>query len=247
MGSMLPDLRMLNKSAESSMQSGESGNSNREMDMSKKAAVFVLTAVLAMLCSGAAPSQAAGLKICRKTSGAAGIGDLTVRPNCRRRETRVKNFSELQGEPGASFYEPIPSSVTVTGIIGGDFDTDDEISGDWRVYHSFPAPIGRVLTDADVIVASTNAVNDDCIGSVSCLSPTEQSAAAACTGTADAPTAPAGKVCIYPALAYDARDIDGLAAVIPGETSSRGFAIDWNIDLVAGSTYFMGSWAYTQP
>lgn len=214
--------------------------------MSKVSLTLILSAVLSAVCFSPEQAFAAtALKICKRTSGATGIGNLTVRGKCKKNEAAVSNISQLEGD---SFYDTIPSGTTVSGIIGGDFDTDEGTIGDWRVFQSFPAPIGRTLHETDdVIVANTSVVDDNCVGDVTCLSAAEAAAASACTGTTIAPTAPAGKVCIYPYFHANARDIDGYAFSVTGETSTKGFYLDWSVDGSPRDTYLAGVWAYTQP
>lgn len=195
-----------------------------------------------------AASTAGAFKICKKTS----TGALAVRQKCKSGESAITNISALagtngtNGTNGSSFYDTIPSGVTITGVIGGDFNNYNT-SGDYRVYHSFPAPIGRVLTSADVIVANTSVVDNDCTGATTCLSATEATAASTCTGTAGLPTAPAGKVCIYPITASNASDIDGFVFSLTGQTTTHGFFLDFAVDGGAGDVYVTATWAYTQP
>ena len=195
-----------------------------------------------------AASTAGAFKICKKTS----TGALAVRQKCKSGESAITNISSLvgtngtNGTNGSSFYDTIPSGVTITGMIGGDFNNFNT-GGDYRIFQSFPAPIGRVLTSADVIVANTAVVDNDCTGATTCLSATEPTAASACTGTTGIPTAPAGKVCIYPITASNASDIDGLIYAATGQTSTPGFVLDFGVDGSAGDIYVSAYWAYTQP
>jgi len=199
---------------------------------------LVLIAGLVAVFTVPVAASAAPMQICENKA----TGVLTARGKCGAAFNRILLRSELQGSngtDGANFYDVLPSGVTITGVIGGD----------WRVYHSFPAPIGRTMTSADVIVANTSVVNNDCGASQSCLSGTEAAAAAECTGTAAEPTAPAGKVCIYPVSQnnIEAASIDGLIRDATGETTTKGFVLDWTVTNAASDTYLTAIWAYTQP
>lgn len=191
-------------------------------------------------------SASAAVKICSRKSD----GKITLRERCKKSENTLSNLNMLvgtngvNGADGASFYDVVPSGVTITGVIGGDFDAPDN-NGDWRVFASFPAPIGRKLNNSDVIVANTSVVDNDCGGST-CLSGSEALEAPVCTGTTDEPTAPAGKVCIYPDYLGNATNIDAFAYPFNGLTSAKGFILDWSVS-APGDTYLGGSWAYTQP
>jgi hypothetical protein len=70
----------------------------------------------------------------------------------------------------------------------------------------------------------------------------------ACTGTVSAPTAPAGKVCIYLSPAdsggLDPASLQGDVLSLP----SRAFQITWTPVGAAGDDEFMyATWAYTAP
>ena len=67
-----------------------------------------------------------------------------------------------------------------------------------------------------------------------------------CTGTAAAPTAPAGKVCLYlTAVAGPGTTVDGQA--IPGLAGSRGGFVVHATNATLGETGAFGTWAYTAP
>ena len=76
--------------------------------------------------------------------------------------------------------------------------------------------------------------------------PSAADADAACTGSAAAPSAPAGKVCLYLAGAAGADTVvDGQA--IPGLAGSRlGFVVH-AVSATTSVTGLFGTWAYTAP
>src|SRR5437867_12735037 len=74
---------------------------------------------------------------------------------------------------------------TITGMIGGDFDTQlpaGSVNGaDWGVDGSFQRPANNRIHDGDVKVVGGGDATDSF----------------ECTGSASHPSAPQGKVCIY--------------------------------------------------
>jgi hypothetical protein len=72
---------------------------------------------------------------------------------------------------------------------------------------------------------------------------------AACTGTAAAPTAPFGKVCIYVQGSSRVDGLTGYDSLIAGTTfDQRGFTIRGRSNTAAGGdTYARMTWAYTPP
>ena len=68
---------------------------------------------------------------------------------------------------------------------------------------------------------------------------------ATCTGTLAAPTAPAGKVCIY--LGGVQSGMYNIAGLAHGSAPrDRSFAIAWTDDGLTADTVLYGSWAYTE-
>ena len=65
-----------------------------------------------------------------------------------------------------------------------------------------------------------------------------------CTGSAAAPTAPSGKVCIY-IYGYSG-NIDFVVGYAMDNLSDHGFYIGWN-QLSAGDISLFVTWAYTAP
>ena len=91
-----------------------------------------------------------------------------------------------KGDPGTSvFNSSIPSGQTVKGVWGGRFATPTANTYSFNPRVGFPvaAPVG--LADAQVSFPAGTALT----------APGDQDPT--CTGSADVPTAPAGKVCVY--------------------------------------------------
>ncbi|MEI7780223.1 MAG: hypothetical protein WCJ42_12470, partial [Actinomycetes bacterium] len=131
-----------------------------------------------------------------------------------------------------SAWDTIPSGVTVTGEI--DFDSQlagSAVSDGIGVNLPGIAPLDLDTTHVN-FGASSGAADQD----------------AACLGNVIAPTAPAGKVCIY----FTPAGIGGLnQGSLQGDVlnlPSRAFQVSWTPSGVAGDDEFLNAtWAYTAP
>jgi hypothetical protein len=131
------------------------------------------------------------------------------------------------GPRGVSAWDVIPSGQTVTGNFG---ISDSYAIGSYYQSISMPARATAALTtaqinfSADAVAATTD---DD----------------AACTGTAAAPTAPPGKVCMY---LYQQSGSVGLNGFQAQNLGDRTFYIVWDV-LATGAAQMAFTWAYTAP
>jgi len=142
------------------------------------------------------------------------------------------NATQLGSKPASAYRtfatQSIPSGTTVTGAFGFSQNFTGATSADVVQVVSLPGVASSDLSDATVNFASAAGAGDT---------------DATCTGTSAAPTAPAGKVCLY----LTARI--GLGTTVTGEeipnlTGSRaGFAV--HASQSAGATGVFGTWAYT--
>jgi hypothetical protein len=135
----------------------------------------------------------------------------------------------IQGVAGTSlFASTIPSGTTVTGLLG--HRQSGGIAGNGGIVEivSFPVPAPVAPAAADINFAPHSAAGDG---------------DAACTGTQNNPTAPAGKACIHVSHVTNAA---GAAGHQFGALHTRGFAVTWN-NAVSGATELRASWAYTAP
>jgi hypothetical protein len=135
------------------------------------------------------------------------------------------------GPRGVSSWDTIPSGQAVTGAF--EYDGAASVAGDFRTYAKLPGQTPVALTATTVNFAPDT-------------SPVTTDDDATCTGTRQAPTAPAGKVCIY--LNNTASDGSGMTArpTLDGDRSS--FTISWNDSAAASPDVFVyGTWAYTAP
>ena len=137
-----------------------------------------------------------------------------------------------KGDRGVSAWETIPSGVTVTGS-----ETVVVPSAAYDSFYTSSIDLGArapaALTDATVNFA----------GTASLFLPDGD---LACTGSAAAPTAPSGKVCLYLAAGHPTlEDIEGAAQPVGGDLS---FQVRWHAAVVAGnSVRWTVTWAYTAP
>jgi hypothetical protein len=152
------------------------------------------------------------------------------------RATNADNALALGGTAAAGYRtfatRTIPSGLTVTGVFGmsSNVTTLATPTHDIRQVVQLPGLAPADLSDETVNFASAaGGVDGD----------------AACTGTASAPTAPAGRVCLYLSFAQGlTTTFEGQAIpMLPG--SRAGFVVHAaNLDSSAG---VFGSWAYTAP
>jgi hypothetical protein len=149
--------------------------------------------------------------------------------------TTASNALNLEGTPASGYFRygtTIPSGRTVAGAWG--IVDDSAAAGEFHfTYESFPlaAPVGLADADVNFKAGTPGALDGD----------------AACTGTSAAPTAPAGKVCLYPSGLPNAL-ITSLAGFQydTAADSKFGFGVR-AITSGAGTVVARGSWAYTAP
>lgn len=132
------------------------------------------------------------------------------------------------GPRGFSAWDTIPSGRSVTGTIIYDSQETTNTSTD-AVGVDLPG-IAPVPLTAVNFSASSSAGDGD----------------ATCTGSVNAPTAPAGKVCLY-RLSSGGVNLTTLVGSV-GYLSTRSFFVTWNPNGTAnGDEYLTATWAYTAP
>ena len=135
------------------------------------------------------------------------------------------------GAAGRSAWDVIPSGTTVIGSIVYDTPAGTKTESD-AVGVDLPGVASVPLTDATVNLAAFSGVTNP--------DPT-------CTGTAQAPTAPSGKVCIYLSTAsggVTTNTIEGIAGQLPTRSFAMTF-ISTGVSNVDEALY--ATWAYTAP
>ncbi|MDQ2910296.1 MAG: hypothetical protein M3R39_04670 [Actinomycetota bacterium] len=125
-------------------------------------------------------------------------------------------------------------------MVGLDVDANNP-GGDWGTLQTMGMPGSAKLTDGDVSVNILHWEDTDCGGSP-CLNtpPTTSDNDVPCTGTPAAPTAPAGKVCIYVLHSDNVDDLFGY-----GVGSNQGFKLNFTNVLGTGDAFVDATWAYT--
>jgi hypothetical protein len=142
------------------------------------------------------------------------------------------------GAAGSSIFDAaIPSGKTIRGVWGGSFPATNASTVYFaRVGFPIPAPVG--LTNANVSFPASTA---------NVLAADQD---AACAGTVDLPTAPAGKVCVY-VDQQSANVTDMSAQQVDGESTNQsklGFAVQVTATGGANDNVTArGTWAYTAP
>jgi hypothetical protein len=144
------------------------------------------------------------------------------------------------GTPGArgeSAFDPIPSGKTVIGTAHWDLSEPSNAGTDYFFDVALPGVAPVPLTDSTVNFSASGAFtaktfDDD----------------ATCAGSYGAPTAPAGKVCLYLTGAQAAdNSIIGLAASSIG-LKAHAFMVTWIDESdVNEDAYLDATWAYTAP
>jgi hypothetical protein len=183
---------------------------------------------------------------------------LADRATNAQRATNADNALALGGTAAAGYLSfasrSIPSGVTVTGAFGigsnvtvavtttieppgtpgpgtpTNATSTTAMTSDIRQVVQLPGPAPADLSDATVNFANAGAADAD----------------PACSGTATAPTAPAGKVCLYlTSAAGVGTTLDGQA--IPGLAGSRSGFVVHAANATLGEVGAFGTWAYTAP
>jgi hypothetical protein len=162
---------------------------------------------------------------------------LADRATNAQRSTSADNALTLGGTAAAGFLtyasHPIPSGATVTGAFGiaGVSAAATATSNDLEQVVTLPGTATSDLTNG-IVNFGTNAAAGD--------------SDAACTGNALAPSAPAGKVCLYVSAVQGlGTTVEGLA--IPGLAGSRAGFVVHATTTGAPDTGVFGTWAYTAP
>jgi hypothetical protein len=153
------------------------------------------------------------------------------------RATNADNALALGGVAAAGYRtfatRTIPSGITVTGAFGisSNVTTLTTPANDIREVVQLPG-----LAPADLIDETVNFAN--------AAGPTDVDLS--CSGTPNAPTAPAGKVCLY-LTSMQGVDTTVEGTAIPLLLGSRAGFVVHAASLTTGSTGVFGTWAYTAP
>ena len=112
----------------------------------------------------------------------------------------------------------------------------------------FDVSQSTVTTSTDQVYVSIGAVAPVALtsGTVNFANAGTGDADATCTGTPSAPTAPAGKVCIY--IDTSGGITTSTLVGFPGVLATHGFLATWSPSAAGGADEFLyATWAYTAP
>jgi len=149
-----------------------------------------------------------------------------------------------RGEQGANFYDPLPSGVTVRGVVGGGvyhwklfLDMPREI----EYTASFPAPAPE---PPEAVLVRTEPYIEQCL-SAPCATDFDMMNQDKCPGTHDEPEALPGFLCVYP----ERVNYVAVTRIQPGR---YGFSVTPFTEMSTlmaeeGFTRFIAAWAYTAP
>ena len=179
---------------------------------------------------------------------------LADRATNAQRATNADNALALGGTAAAGYLSfasrTIPSGTTVTGAFGIGSNVTSAVTvtvTDPDVVYDATATAATVLTsDVRQVVQLPGLAPADLTSATVNFGAGGTDADPSCAGTATAPTAPAGKVCLYlSAAAGTGTAVDGQA--IPGLAGSRSGFVVHATNASLGETGAFGTWAYTAP
>lgn len=135
-----------------------------------------------------------------------------------------------KGDRGLSAWDTIPANQTITGSWMYDDTTGTaNVDDNFLVPFGAKAPAGLAGENVNFAADGTAVTDDD---------------DAACTGTVAAPTAPAGKVCLYLRTSGNITRAGGFAVAGP---TPNGFGINVLGTADNADIFGEGTWAYTAP
>lgn len=136
----------------------------------------------------------------------------------------------------------MPPGQTIRGAVGGDYNAESALA-DWGLDMTLPVPARNNLSDDDVTV---NIDSCEAGAGQACPTTSDNDENPDCDGTPEAPTAPAGVLCIYVSGADNAEDVRGHSVLFGTGASPYGFKLVWD-NVHTGDTFVDATWAYTAP
>lgn len=191
-------------------------------------------------------------------------GQIVVRPKCRAIETRV-SVNDLrvtvvgpqgpqgsQGPRGVSAFDPLPSGVTIRGVIGGVHYDDFNFNHPVAYVATLPASMNGLLSADSVIIAATSVATasngvfgtNECQTESDCLNIEESSTSFFCTGNSANPTAPPGKCCIY---VRELANVQNLRAAAEGSNAQTLGLVITGFSRFNSTSYLSAVYACTAP
>ncbi len=131
-------------------------------------------------------------------------------------------------------WEKIPSGQTVTG-------------GFYHYYNTVATGYSHVA-NMQLPALPPSAFDVEGVNFAADSNPTTTDDSALCTGTSSAPTAPAGKICLYLTTASGVTNLNALGWTDAAHREMGLWYLTWSDTNAAGAaTQFWGTWAYTAP
>jgi hypothetical protein len=154
------------------------------------------------------------------------------------------------GPAGATLIDsPVPSGKTIKGVWGGQYPAAN--NDPFVLSTSFPAPLPVPITDATAQFSTNSFVGGTSPTVAAAITDADEDPD--CSGTLAAPTAPAGKLCLY---VRDARisnvangtlHVQGPASDDDQGVAARKLGFEVSFTASAGPVRVEGVWAYTAP
>lgn len=170
-------------------------------------------------------------------------GGFVARPGCSANRGETKIDAATLRLMSDDFLVGLPAGASFSSAFGNEFTATQ--GSLWALVVGLPFPATEPLSATDVIIAPTAAVTQECGSDLSrCLSNDQVQAGTQCSGSLTAPTAPAGKICVYPEVFVNVASLT--VETVPGPMSTEGFRVRWAA-MQAGRTGVSGVWTYTAP
>jgi hypothetical protein len=149
------------------------------------------------------------------------------------------------GERGVGVFDTIKSGTALFGSL------IQVSAGRTYAVGSLPAILPQMIEASDILIVRNDVLTEACPSPYSpftCFSFVQRIAdASVCTGSFETPSAPAGKLCIYPSRVMFASPTISLDAVVTSSSVfSPSFSLTNDSGTVEGAS-FRGVWAYTAP
>lgn len=183
-------------------------------------------------------STTGGTDIFGNIPGIPGIGDITTSGTSGTSGINTTSNLTTTTVTGGTSTSTQAGGTQGTGTFGT--TTTATGTGVFSVVSNLPFAVSNGLSSQNVVIAPTGAVINSCATTADCLA-TGETGARVCTGSASAPTAPSGVLCIYPTVVINAFNISASGS----QGGTNFFRVSWN-STNTGATEFAGVWAFSR-